>query len=85
MTLDEFYNSFGPYYSGSYDFSGYIFPLEGQENIMKKFKIFGLICCIFLLSGCSAEYNLTINNSTMEEDINAIFDKATESELASRM
>lgn len=29
MTLDEFYNSFGPYYSGSYDFSGYIFPLEG--------------------------------------------------------
>ena len=52
---------------------------------MKKFKIFGLICCIFLLSGCSAEYNLTINNSTMEEDINAIFDKATESELASRM
>lgn len=52
---------------------------------MRKFKIFCLICCMFLLSGCSAEYNLTIKNSTMEEDINAIFDKATESELANRM
>ena len=52
---------------------------------MRKIKVFVLICCLFLLSGCSAEYNLTINNSTMEEDINAIFDKATESELASRM
>lgn len=52
---------------------------------MRKFKIFCLIYCMFLLSGCSAEYNLTIKNSTMEEDINAIFDKATESELANRM
>ena len=52
---------------------------------MRKTKVFILICCIFLLSGCSVEYNLTINESTMEEDINAIFDKATESEIASRM
>lgn len=29
MSLDEFYNSYGPYYTGNYDFSGYIFPLEG--------------------------------------------------------
>lgn len=29
MTLDEFYNSYGPYYTGNYNFSGYIFPLEG--------------------------------------------------------
>ena len=52
---------------------------------MRKIKVFILICCMFLLSGCSIEYNLTVNESTMEEDINAIFDKATESELASRM
>ena len=29
MTLDEFYDSYGPYYTGNYSFSGYIFPLEG--------------------------------------------------------
>lgn len=29
MTLDEFFNSFGPYYTGGYNFSGYIYPLEG--------------------------------------------------------
>ena len=29
MSLDEFYNSYGPYYTGNYNFSGYIFPLEG--------------------------------------------------------
>ena len=29
MSLDEFYSSYGPYYTGNYDFSGYIFPLEG--------------------------------------------------------
>lgn len=52
---------------------------------MKKFKIIILGCCIFLLSGCSVEYNLTINKSTMEEDITAIFDKATESDYANRM
>lgn len=52
---------------------------------MKKIKILVLLCFLLLLSGCSAEYNLTINNSTMEEDINAIFNKSTESELASRM
>ena len=52
---------------------------------MRKIKILVLICGMFLLSGCSVEYNLTINKNTMEEDINAIFDKATESELASRM
>lgn len=52
---------------------------------MRKIKIIILICSIFLLSGCSVEYNLTIDESTMEEDINAIFDKATESEIANRM
>ena len=52
---------------------------------MRKLKILVLICGMFLLSGCSVKYNLTINKNTMEEDINAIFDKATESELASRM
>ena len=29
MTLDEFYNSYGPYYTGNYNFSGYIYPLQG--------------------------------------------------------
>ena len=29
MSLDEFYNSYGPYYTGNYNFSGYIYPLEG--------------------------------------------------------
>lgn len=52
---------------------------------MRKIKIIILICSIFLVSGCSVEYNLTIDESTMEEDINAIFDKATESEIANRM
>ncbi len=52
---------------------------------MKKRKFLLLIISVFLLSGCSAEYNLTINEDTMEEDINAIFDKARESEYASNM
>ena len=52
---------------------------------MKKLKILVLIGGMFLLSGCSVEYNLTIDKTTMEEDINAIFDKTSESELASRM
>jgi len=52
---------------------------------MRKLKFIILFFCIFLLSGCSVEYNLTIDESTMEEDINAIFDKATESEIANRM
>lgn len=52
---------------------------------MKKIKLVILFGCIFLVSGCSVEYNLTIDESTMEENISAIFDKATESELASRM
>ena len=29
MTLDEFYNSYGLYYTGNYNFSGYIYPLKG--------------------------------------------------------
>ena len=52
---------------------------------MKKRKFLLLIISVFLLSGCSAEYNLTITKDTMEEDINAIFDKATESEYAANM
>lgn len=52
---------------------------------MRKIKFAILFSCLFLLSGCSAEYNLTIDEFTMEEDINAIFDKSSESELASRM
>ena len=54
-------------------------------DLMKKRKFLLLIISVFLLSGCSAEYNLTINEDTMEEDINAIFDKARESEYASNM
>ena len=54
-------------------------------DLMKKRKFILLIISVFLLSGCSAEYNLTINEDTMEEDINAIFDKARESEYASNM
>lgn len=29
MSIDEFFNSYGPYYTGNYSFSGYIYPLEG--------------------------------------------------------
>ena len=29
MSIDEFYDSYGPYYTGDYDFSGYIYPLKG--------------------------------------------------------
>lgn len=29
MSLNEYYNGFGPYYTGNYKFSGYIYPLEG--------------------------------------------------------
>lgn len=29
MTLDEYYESYGLYYTGRYNFSGYIYPLEG--------------------------------------------------------
>ena len=29
MSIDEFYNSYGPHYTGSYVFSGYIYPLKG--------------------------------------------------------
>ena len=28
MSIDEFYNSYGPHYTGNYNFSGYVFPLE---------------------------------------------------------
>ena len=53
---------------------------------MKKFKIIILICCIFLLSGCSVEYNLTINDTTMAESIDTIFEKTDENvELTDRL
>ena len=54
-------------------------------SFVRKIKILILIGCVFLLSGCSVEYNLTIDNTTMEEDIDVIFDKTTESELANRL
>lgn len=52
---------------------------------MKKIKLVILVCGMVLLSGCSAEYNLTIDETIMEENISAIFDKKTESDYASRM
>ncbi len=52
---------------------------------MKKIKFLILFISLFLLSGCSAEYNLTITRDTMEEDINAIFDKNKENDYAARM
>lgn len=51
----------------------------------RKIKLLLLVCFMFLVSGCSAEYNLVINDESMTEDINAIFSKESESELASRM
>lgn len=52
---------------------------------MRKFRYLILCSCLFLLSGCSAEYNLTINETTMVESINAIFNKETEYDYANRM
>ena len=53
--------------------------------MLRKVRIVSLFILIFFISGCSCEYNLTINESTMIESINAIFDKATESDYASQM
>ena len=42
---------------------------------MKKIKIFIFLCLILLLSGCSVEYDLTLNDDlTVSEKVNYLYD-----------